>query len=326
MSEGILADRVGSREPVRQRIILGSRGSELARAQTAMAAAALRQTWPELEIEARIIKTLGDTRGAATIDPGMGRKGLFTGEIEHALSAGEIDVAVHSAKDLPSLATPGLELCSVLPRGVVDDVLVRKVSGGLQPLQPRAIVATGSVRREHQLRWKHPGIQIVDLRGNVPTRLRNLVTNSWDAIVLARAGVERLGYRVSDGQFDFEGRQLYAEVLPFEHFVPAGGQGVIALQVRNNDQRAREIIDRVNHLETYSCLRAEREFLRLLAGDCNSPVGVLGTMEEDCLTLRAQVFEEINRPPKTERVCLSLRTQEPETISGALYRGMYEQS
>ena len=166
---------------VSRKIILGSRGSELARAQTSMVTAALRQAWPELEVVVEIIKTRGDEQSAQRIDvvdPRAGRKGLFTGEIERVLAAGEIDVAVHSAKDLPSDVTSGLEVYAVLPRAAVDDILVGKAPGGLASLRPTATVATGSVRRQYQLRWKHPEIQIVDLHGNVPTRLRKLLTNS----------------------------------------------------------------------------------------------------------------------------------------------------
>lgn len=311
-----------------QKIILGSRGSELARAQTAMVAAALEWVWPQLEIRTEIIKTLGDERGAdggESIEPRAGRKGLFTGEIERVLAAGGIDVAVHSAKDLPSDATPGLDVSGALPRAAVDDVLIKKVPWGLASMGSNAIVATGSVRRQYQLRWKNPQIQIADLRGNVPTRLHKLATNDWDAIVLARAGVERLGYDLSGGSFSFEDAIFHAEVLALDEFLPAGGQGVIALQVRSEDEKTKVIADRINHMETLLCLRAEREFLRLLQGDCNSPVGVLATLEHTDLTLQAQAFDKPNEPPKTGKVLSSLRMQAPEKVSAALHAWMYGQ-
>jgi hydroxymethylbilane synthase len=287
---------------VLQRLILGSRGSELARAQTAMVAKALGQAWPELEVVVEIIKTRGDEQGAEPIDPRAGRKGLFTGEIERVLVAGEIDLAVHSAKDLPSDTAPALELRSVLPRAGADDVLIARVAGGLRSLRPNAIVATGSVRRQHQLRWKRPAIQVIELRGNVPTRLRKLMTNEWDAIVLARAGVERLGYDLAAGSFSFEGVSLHAEILPQNEFLPAGGQGVIALQVRRDDERTKAIMDRINHEETFLCLRAEREFLRLLQGDCASPVGVRATIDGRTMKMRAQVFVPGRSEPRVDEV------------------------
>lgn len=290
---------------ISRKIILGSRGSELARAQTAMVAAALRRVWVTLAVKIEIIKTRGDEQSAQRselVDPRAGRKGLFTGEIERVLAAGEIDVAVHSAKDLPSDVTPGLEVRSVLPRAAVDDLLILKVPGSLASLRPNAMVATGSVRRQYQLRWKHPEIQVVDLRGNVPTRLRKLKKNAWDAIVLARAGVERLGYDLSDSSFSFEGAVFHTKILPRDVFLPAGGQGVIAMQLRSSDEKTRTIVDAVNDADTLLCLQAEREFLRLLHGDCDSPVGVLGTIEGTVFKLRAHVFEPGRSVPRAGAV------------------------
>ncbi len=215
-----------------RRIVLGTRGSELARAQTSLVEAALRATQPNLEVAIEIITTRGDEkRGpiAETIDPRAGRKGLFTGEIERALLGRQIDVAIHSAKDLPSEATPGLEICAALPRAAVEDVLVMKAGADLATLSAGSSVATGSVRRQHQLRWLRPDLNVHDLRGNVPTRLRKLIANSWDAIILARAGLERLGFDCSRGAISFEGSALIIAILPTDQFMPAGGQGIVAL-------------------------------------------------------------------------------------------------
>jgi len=299
-----------------QKIVLGSRGSELARRQTAMVAEALKREWPQLEIAAEIIKTRGDARKAEPIDARAGRKGLFTGEIERALAAGDIDIAVHSAKDLPSDTTPGLEL-RVLPRAAVDDLLISRRSDGMA-LRPGATIATGSVRRQHQLRWKQPGIEVADLRGNVPTRLRKLVSGDWDAIVLARAGVERLGYDLTGGSFDFEGVFLRAEILSAGDFLPAGGQGVIVMQVRSDDENTKAIVRAINDSETFLCLQAEREFLRLLQGDCGSPVGVLATIAGSIMTMRAQVFE----PPRIEP--WSARLEGEATSPKELARELWE--
>src|SRR5947207_1363060 len=282
--------------PGSQKIILGSRGSELARRQTAMVAAALRQAWPDLEVVTQIISTRGDVRTAEPIDPRAGRKGLFTGEIERALIAGEIDIAVHSAKDLPSEMTPELELGAVLPRAPVEDVLITKW------LKTSGAIATGSVRRQHQLRWKFPGVEIVELRGNVPTRLRKFLQSDWQAIVLARAGLERLGYDLARGTFEFESVFLRAETLSADVFLPAGGQGIIALQVRSDDRDRKDVTRTVDHAETLLCLEAEREFLRLLQGDCGSPVGVLAAISGANINVRAQVFESPRVEPRTARV------------------------
>jgi hydroxymethylbilane synthase len=256
---------------------------------------ALKKSWPHLEIETQIISTRGDRRTEEPPDPRAGRKGLFTGEVERALAAKEIDVAVHSAKDLPSEMTEGLELGAVLPRAPIDDTLITKAESALSRK-----IATGSVRRQHQLRWKFPRVEVVDLRGNVPTRLRKLLASDWRGIVLARAGLERLGYDVAAGSFEFEGVSLHAETLSVNDFLPAGGQGIIALQVRADDDKG--IVGAVNDIVTFACLHAEREFLRLLEGDCDSPVGVLGTISGATMTMRAQVFEPARVEPRIARV------------------------
>jgi hydroxymethylbilane synthase len=280
-----------------QKIVLGSRGSELARRQAAMAEAALRTAWPELEIETQIISTRGDVRTAEPLDPRAGRKGLFTGEIESALVAGEIDVAVHSAKDLPSEMTPGLEIGAALPRAPIEDVLIKKESGGRH-----GAIATGSVRRQCQLQWKFPGTEIVDLRGNVPTRLRKFIASDWQGIVLARAGLERLGYDLAAGSFGFEGTLLRAELLSLDEFVPAGGQGIVALQTRAVDEKSRSCLQAINERDAGLCLEAEREFLRLLQGDCGSPVGVLAKVTGSSMAVRAQLFEPPRVEPRMARV------------------------
>ncbi len=284
----------------RVQIILGTRGSELARAQARLVEKAIRTARPEVKIETEVIVTKGDT--AKVLNPRAGRKGLFTAEIERALRAGDVDVAVHSAKDLPSETDPEAEIAAVLSRAWINDVLISKQPGRLTPLPEGATVATGSVRRKYQLSWKRPDLRLVDLRGNVPTRLRKLAENNWDAIVLARAGLERLGLSPTHNEINFEGRQFFLEILPSEIFLPAGGQGIIAMQIRSDDERARTIVDLVNDREALLCLRAEREFLRLLQGDCNSPVGVLAKIDNGKMKLCAQVFEHGSTAPREGEV------------------------
>ena len=278
-----------------KKIILGTRGSELARAQARLVEKAIQAAQPDTGIETKIIVTQGDK--ARLPEGPAGRKGLFTAEIERALLAQDIDIAVHSAKDLPSEMNPDTEIAAVLPRAPVDDVVVSKHPGGLGSLPKGAVVATGSVRRRRQLLWKRADLKVVDLRGNVPTRLRKLIENNWDAIVLARAGLERLGQSPTLDAISFNGGQFFVETLPREIFLPAGGQGIIAIQVRVNDQPMKVIANFVNDQETLLCLRAEREFLRLLQGDCNCPVGVLATIENDKMKLRGQLFDGQSTAP-----------------------------
>ena len=279
-----------------ERIVLGTRGSELARAQCRLAEKAIQAAHPDAKIETKIIATQGDK--TRVVDPSAGRKGVFTAEIERALLAGEVDVAVHSAKDLPSETSPDAEIAAVLSRAPMEDVLVSKHLGGLASLPEGATIATGSVRRKRQLLWKRAALDLVDLRGNVPTRLRKLAENQWDAIVLARAGLERLGLSPSRTEISFEGRQFFLEVLPCEIFLPAGGQGIIALQVRVGDQSTKALVDVVNDRETLLCLQAEREFLRGLQGDCNCPVGVVAKIDNGKMKMRAQVFMDESGTPR----------------------------
>lgn len=275
----------------RIKFVVGTRGSQLAVIQTEQLLQALEERWADLRCEVKIIKTRGDDEKTAIPDIRAGRKGLFTGAIERALLAGEIDLAVHSAKDLPSALAPGTEIAAVLPRAPVDDVLVATTPCDLNSLPKDGIVATGSVRRQHQLRWKRADLEIVDLRGNVPTRLRKLATDRWHGIVLANAGLERLGLNRSGNQVKFEESEFFTALLPRNVFVPAGGQGVIASQIRSDDERLRELVGAVNDFDTRIALRAEREFLRLLNADCNQPVGVLAEVDSSRMKIYAQIFD-----------------------------------
>ncbi|MBA2586153.1 MAG: hydroxymethylbilane synthase [Chthoniobacterales bacterium] len=286
-------------------IVLGTRGSELARTQTQMVANALRNAHPGRQIEIAVIKTSGDERAsdqALGSDRHAGRKGLFTAEIERALRCGEIDVAVHSAKDLPSEANEQLVIGAVLPRADARDVLVTREEGGLHGLRAKDVIGTGSVRRQCQLRWQRPDLQLADLRGNVPTRLRKLGEGNCAAILLATAGLERLGHAPSTGRIAVDALTFFAEILDPEIFLPAGGQGVIALQIRREDEETNELLRPIDHGATRCCLRAEREFLRLLGGDCATPVGTLATIEKGVMTLRAQLFTPPTATPRSRRV------------------------
>jgi hydroxymethylbilane synthase len=282
------------------KITLGTRGSELARVQTLLVEKAIQSAHPSVTIETKIILTRGDN--AKIVDLNAGRKGLFTAEIERALLAEEVDIAVHSAKDLPSETSPGTQIAAVLPRAPINDVLISKHSGGLASVPCGATVATGSVRRQRQLRWKRADLKVVDLRGNVPTRLRKLAENEWDGIVLARAGLERLGFSPTRTESSCEGGQFFLEILSREIFLPAGGQGIIALQIRADDRSTRALLESVNDPETLLCLQAEREFLSRLHGDCNFPVGVHATISNGKMKLRAQLFEGESPAPRQAKV------------------------
>ncbi len=308
-------------------IVLGTRGSDLALAQARMAQAALREKCG-VEVRIEIIRTGGDeppvipspvegsraaafqvtSAGSLGFARDDGRKGLFTAELERALVEKRIDVAVHSAKDLPSEMDMALTIAAVLPRGAVEDVLITK-----QPaLASFDIVATGSVRRQRQARWLRKPRNIVDLRGNVPTRLRKFAASDWDGIILARVGLERLGF--SPPAFKFQQQKFFAEILPLEQFVPAGGQGIIALQMRS--ENAASILP-VDHREAHLCLRAERELLRLLQGDCDLPVGAHACVINGEIELRAQLFGQGEAP----RIS-SGRGNDPEEVAAHVFAGL----
>jgi hydroxymethylbilane synthase len=297
------SSRSGVYETPAQEIVLGTRGSELALAQTRMVKEALARTRPSLKVVTEIVRSGGDYERTA------GRKGIFTAELERALMEKRIDVAVHSAKDLPSEIEDGLTITAVLPRGAVEDLLLRK---SLAPI-PVTTIATGSVRRQRQARWTNPAARVVALRGNVPTRLRKFIESDWDAIILARAGLERLGFMPPE--FEFQGQKFFAEILPQENFVSAGGQGVIALQTRAADFVTCEIVSSIDDKETHLCLRAEREFLRLLHGDCDLPVGVHARFMNGELELRAQLFGDAPAPKMAGG-----RGNDPEELAGAVFR------
>jgi hydroxymethylbilane synthase len=275
----------------RIKLVVGTRGSQLAVIQTEQVLQALEARWAGLKCEIKIIKTRGDDEETATGDIRSGRKGLFTGAIESALLSNKIDLAVHSAKDLPSALALKTEIAAVLPRAAVDDVLVATTPCDLNSLPRDGIVATGSVRRQHQLRWKRPDLEITDLRGNVPTRLRKLASGQWHGIILAKAGLKRLGLDPDDALIRFETAEFWAAVLPREIFLPAGGQGVIAIQIRTGNEQLRELVEAINDFDTRLALRAEREFLRLLHADCNQPIGVFADVNGRTMKIRGQIFD-----------------------------------
>jgi len=279
------------------RLVIGSRGSALALAQVRMVQEALRRAHPDLEMEVKIITTSGDRRQEARAGEGSaaGLKGLFTKEIQEALLDGVIDAAVHSLKDLPGVTPDALTVAAVLPRADTADLLI----AAMEVVPANARIGTGSVRRGRQLRWLRPGCEVVEIRGNVPTRLQKLAGLAGltaiplDAIVLARAGLERLGYTVSNGRLECDAGAFYATPL---EVLPAIGQGAVGIETRVGDPAA-SIVARIDHGPTHTCIRVERELLRLLDGDCRLPVGAHATLDDaGALHARAIVFRDDGPP------------------------------
>ncbi|MEP7070815.1 MAG: hydroxymethylbilane synthase [Verrucomicrobiota bacterium] len=295
-----------------RQIVLGTRGSELALVQARMAQHALSVTGIQLRIE--VIRTRGDERSAdSAADSKSGRKGAFTAELEMALLDRRIDIAVHSAKDLPSEMTEGLTLAAVLPRAVAEDFLVTKRPMHFDTLPAAASIASGSIRRQRQALFLRPDLQLHELRGNVPTRLRKFIASTWDGIVLAGAGLSRLGF--CPPIFEFEEISLFIEKLPRDLFVPAGGQGVVALQTRAGEEN---LVAAIDDSATRACLQCERDFLHLVAGDCGTPVGaharISGTGE---IQLTVQLFGEGTTPKRA-----NARGRDPRLVAIEAYEKM----
>jgi hydroxymethylbilane synthase len=278
-------------------IILGSRGSQLALAQTGLTKQAFERLPERPAMVVRIIKTTGDQR----LDISLSRpgpkidQGLFTKELEEALLRKEIDVAVHSLKDLPTALPDGLELAATLPRHDPGDVLISKSAKSLQEVPEHGVIATSSLRRGRQILLSRPDLHIVDVRGNVPTRIAKLAgENSWNSIVLAKAGLERLGYRLDHGHIDFESSPLFVSNL--EEILPAVGQGAIGLQARSNDLELKQLLVQVNDPKTWFCVQAERELLRMLGGGCQLPLGVRTRLNNDDFWMEAILFRDEAAP------------------------------
>jgi hydroxymethylbilane synthase len=242
---------------------LATRASALALAQSRLVADGLRAAWPELRVELVTVVTEGDRRRDVPA-AALGGKGIFTAAVQQAVLDGRANLAVHSAKDLPAVPVPGLALAAVPERDDPRDVLVgRQRLGGLDDLPAGARVGTGSPRRVALLSWLRPGLEVVSLRGNVDSRVRRVHAGELDAVVLAAAGLRRLG--------------LAAEAVRLdpESFTPAPGQGCLAVEARQDDDRTLELLSALTHGPSRVALLGERAFLRRLGGSCTLPAGAL---------------------------------------------------
>ena len=255
-------------------MIIGTRGSALALAQTRTVVSQLAVLFPDLEAEVKEIKTVGDRVTDRPLSA-LGGYGAFTKELDQRIVAGEIDAAVNSLKDMPVDLTPGTELAAVLPRGPVEDILLSKIP--LEQLPPGAVVGSSSVRRRSMLLWRRPDLQVRDLRGNVPTRIRKWKEGEYDAIVLAKAGLVRLG--IEEGGF----------ALDPAVFTPAVGQGAIAVVCAAGGPSA-QILRNLDDWRTHVEVDAERYILRALGGGCSVPIGVWATTEGAQLRVRGSVL------------------------------------
>jgi hydroxymethylbilane synthase len=260
---------------------LGTRGSPLALAQARMVRQALAAAHgfdPE-QIAIEVIRTSGDRIQDRPLAD-VGGKGLFTKEIEEALAAGAIDLAVHSSKDMPTVLPPGLVLSAFMEREDPRDVFISRKAKSIAGLPRGATVGTASLRRQAMVKRKRPDLTIVPLRGNVETRLRKLDEGVADATLLALAGLKRLG--LADAA---------TAVLDVNEFLPAVGQGAIGIETRADDARTCELLAAINHADTFSALAAERAFLAVLDGSCRTPIGGHATISGGRLSFRGMVVK-----------------------------------
>ncbi len=278
---------------------IATRKSALAMWQARHVQSLLEQTWPKLSVELVPIVTMGDRildRPLALI----GGKGLFLKELELTLLHGEADLAVHSMKDVPVEMTDGLSLDVVLPRATPFDALVCRGAGTLAELPTDSRVGTSSLRRRCQLLAARPGLQVIDLRGNVDTRLRKLDEGQYDAIILACAGLERLGLS----------RRIGEQLKP-PQWIPASTQGIIALQYRSGDKTVMGVVQPLNDPDTAIAARAERTVARKLQGSCQLPLAVYAHLHD---TLLIQAMVGMPDGSSIIRAQRSGGPQEPETL------------
>ena len=279
----------------RTTFVLGTRGSDLALAQTRMVAEGLAALRPEAVLERRIITTSGDAGTTLPLhEPTAEGAGLFTRQLEEALISREIDLAVHSLKDLPVSSPRGLVLAAILPRAPVDDLLVSRHPGGLAGLPHGAVVGSSSPRRSLLLLRTRPDLRILPIRGNVPTRLAKVAAaREYDATVLAAAGLIRLGHNVGTGSIALGEVILGLERL--EGMLPAPGQGAIAVETRAGDP-AEELASLLHDPVTALCVEAERELLRRLGGGCHLALGALASVTSGGILLRAAYIPDQSDP------------------------------
>ena len=263
---------------MKQKIIIGSRGSELALWQAYFVKRELEKKNKSVSVEIKIIKTKGDKILDVALSK-IGDKSLFTKELEHELLNRRIDLAVHSLKDLQTQIPDGLKLAAVSKRHPVEDVLIARKKGmTINKLPENAVVGTGSLRRKSQLLHLRPDLKTEELRGNVPTRIQTFLKSNWDAIILARAGVERLKLQ-----------KYISSIISSDEMLPAVGQGALGIEINSDNKFVDEVVQSLHDDSTYKAILAERSLLRTLEGGCQVPIGAHAEVKSNGLYLEAIV-------------------------------------
>jgi hydroxymethylbilane synthase len=258
-------------------IKIGTRGSKLAMTQANYVAVHLKKIAPEISTEIYVIKTAGDIMQDVSLLK-IGGKGVFVKEIEDALLAGTIDLAVHSMKDVPTENPEGLKFPAILPREDARDILVSRGNKKIEFMPKGAKIGTGSMRRASQILAIMPDVMIVPLRGNLDTRLKKIETENLAGVILAAAGMKRMGLAEKITQY-----------LPIETMLPAVGQGALGLEIRDNDETLKKILTKLNHEPTQREVAAERSYLRALGGGCRLPIAAFAKIDAGQLSLEGLV-------------------------------------
>ena len=262
----------------KQKIIIGSRGSELALWQAKFVKKELEKKNKDVSVEIKIIKTKGDKILDVALSK-IGDKSLFTKELENELLAKRIDLAVHSLKDVQTQLPKGLKLAAITKRHAVEDVLIARKKGmTINKLPENAVVGTGSLRRRSQLLHLRPDIKTEELRGNVQSRLKKFKESKWDGIILARAGIERMKLQ-----------KHISSYISKDKMLPAVGQGALAIEIHKDNKFVEEILQSIHHEKTYIAVLAERALLRTLEGGCQVPIGAYAEVKSSGLYLDALV-------------------------------------
>lgn len=279
---------------MKDKIIIGTRGSQLALWQANHIKSEIENHFPEIKVELSIIKTTGDRitdRPLAMV----GGKGLFVKEIENALLNKEIDLAVHSMKDMPGILPDGLIIGAIPERENPFDVLISKDNKTILNYLPGAKVGTSSLRRASQIKHIRPDVQIESIRGNLDTRIKKLQSGEYDAIVLAAAGLKRLGQE-----------SVITEYLDDAAMVPAVGQGALCIETRQDDPDIQPVMDKLDHPDTRICVTGERAFLRQIEGSCHIPVACYGKITDIGVELTAVVASEDGQTLIREQITASV--------------------
>lgn len=249
--------------------MIGTRGSKLALAQAKDVCSRLQKAYPEHSFELKVIQTKGDQIQNKPLDQ-IGDKGVFVKEIENQILSGEVQIGVHSMKDMPAHPAKGLIFTKAWKREDPRDVLILREKRALSELPQGAVIGTGSRRREYQLKRMRPDLEVVNIRGNVDTRLRKMEEQKLDGIVLAAAGLHRLGMEDRITQY-----------LEIEQMIPAPAQGILALEILEGDTETARLLDALCDGQAEAAVRAERGFLKAIGGDCHVPIGAICEQRED---------------------------------------------